>query len=352
MNIQNKIKQLFTKLDIAEQKKMLNELTRNSHPIEKAPKKIPVTKCPYCSSEKLSLNGHRGTVQRYKCKECQKIFTGRTGTFIHGIKDHKKFEQYLKLMTEQYLPIKMMALKIGISVQTAFDWRHKILSGLKNSPDSFTGITEIDDVWFLYSQKGRKGLKFSRKRGGSHRQGDNKYQVKLLITTDRAKHKDLSVVKIGRISKTDIQGKIGGKFNESCVLVSDKHRSISSFAKSEGIAHKSFKTSKHTAGGEFHIQTVNNYATRLKKIVNQDLRGVSTKYLQNYSNWFGEMEEIKNQQDGYKVIKKRLLRKKGAWSIYTNTEKSYKKFIKSHSERTYRCPTKRKWATSISNDRE
>lgn len=349
MQIQEKIKQLFARLDIAEQKRVLKSLENTSQPMDSTVKQVPVTSCPYCGSTHFSKNGKRGTTQRYFCKGCVKIFTGKTGTFLHGIKDRKKFKRYFKLMFEQYLPLSVMSEKIGISHQTAFDWRHKILSGLNITTDEFKGITEIDDIWFLYSQKGRKGLKYSRIRGGSHRQGDSKYQVKLLITADRQKEKDMSVLKIGRISKSDIKRKIGGKFNESCTLVSDKHSSISSFARSEGIRHKRFVSTKHTAGNDYHVQTVNNMATRLKNIVNHQLRGVSTKYLQNYSNWFGQKEEIKNQPKGIQKVGKTLLKSKEAWGTFTNTEKKYKKFIKAYSERTYRCPTKRKWKTSISN---
>ncbi len=54
-------------------------------------------------------------------------------------------------------------------------------------------------------------------------------------------------------------------------LVSDKHRSISAFAKAENVKHVSFISSKHTAGGEFHVQNVNNMASRLKSIVNPQI---------------------------------------------------------------------------------
>jgi transposase-like protein len=349
MQIQDKIKKLFDMLDGAEQIKILKQLERKKKQVDTTVKTIPVSICPFCGSSDFSKNGLRGTVQRYLCKTCRKVFTGKTGTFVHGIKESKKFEKYFRLMFEQYLPLSEISEKVGISIQTAFDWRHKILSGLNITTDEFNGITEIDDIWFLYSQKGRKGLKYSRKRGGSSRQGDNKFQVKLLITADREKQKDMSVLKIGRISKSDIQRRIGGKFNESCTLVSDKHRSISSFAKSEKIHHKSFKSSIHTAGKEYHVQTVNNMATRLKKIVNHQLRGVSTKYLQNYSNWFCKIEEIKNKPKEILNVKKTLLKSKDVWDKFATTEKEYKYFIENYSERTYRCPTKRTWKTNISN---
>jgi len=55
--------------------------------------------------------------------------------------------------------------------------------------------------------------------------------------------------------------------------VSDKHRSISAFAKSKRMEHINFKSSKHTAGGEYHVQNVNNIASGMKSFVNQWLRG-------------------------------------------------------------------------------
>src|SRR3990172_6718088 len=193
MQIQEKIQQLFGRLGKDEQRAVLRALEHRNREVDSTNKQFSIKACPYCKSTDFCKNGSRGAMQRYFCKDCKKIFTGKTGTFLHGIKDYKKFERYFKLMFEQYLPLHVMSEKIGISIQTAFDWRHRILSDLRITTDEFNGITEIDDIWFLYSQKGRKGLKYSRIRGGSSRQGDNKYKVKLLITADRQNDKDMSV---------------------------------------------------------------------------------------------------------------------------------------------------------------
>ena len=69
--------------------------------------------------------------------------------------------------------------------------------------DKFTAETQIDDLWFLYSQKGRKGLSYDRKRSGSKRQGDNNIQVKIIAASDK-KQVEMKVAKIGRISANDI----------------------------------------------------------------------------------------------------------------------------------------------------
>lgn len=91
----------------------------------------------------------------------------------------------------------------------------------------------MNDIWFLYSQKGRKGVGYSSKRERSRRADDNDFQTKLLITSDRNKTTDLSVTNIGRLKKSDIKRKISGRFAADCTLVSDKHGSIAAFAKSE-----------------------------------------------------------------------------------------------------------------------
>ncbi len=65
------------------------------------------------------------------------------------------------MLKEGFVPLKIMSNRLGISIQTAFDWRHKTLCNLKSTGEDFVKITEIDDIWFLYSQKGRQGLKYS-----------------------------------------------------------------------------------------------------------------------------------------------------------------------------------------------
>ncbi|MEI8202629.1 MAG: IS1595 family transposase [Bacteroidota bacterium] len=224
MAIQDQIIELFNLLEKNDKILILKELHQVNMKSNITINTAPVDSCPYCSSSLILKNGHRSDSQRYKCKVCYMTFTSNSWTSFHGIKKIVKFEEYWTLMFQQYLPIHIIAKQIGISIQTAFDWRHKILSGLNANTEAFNGITEIDDIWFLYSQKGRQGLKYSRKQGSSKRQGDNKFQVKLLVTADRESNKDLSVAKIGRITKSDIERKVGGKFNSSCTLVSDKHR--------------------------------------------------------------------------------------------------------------------------------
>lgn len=341
----DQILSLFENLSELDRQMLLQELQSKYTNERRIFEDKPMMFCPFCESKLFTKNGKRGNLQKYKCKSCCKEFTSRTGTPTHKIQNPEKFEAYKSLLIDGYLPVRKIARKVGVSIQTAFDWRHKILSGLKSDDEKFKGVTEVDDIWFTYSQKGRKGLDYSRKRGGSKRAGDNDFQAKLLITSDRNSITDLSLVRIGRIKKSDLQRKVGGRFSDNSVLVSDKHRSIASFAKSEGLTHISFKASDHSAGKEYHVQNVNNIASRLKGVINHSLRGVSTKYLQNYANWY----KLQSVGDSDTNLDK-VMQNKDTWNMHINREGIYKRFVVNFSRRTYRCPVKRTYKSEYGTD--
>lgn len=298
MTRSEQIKDLFKKLSTDQQNELLKDLRSLRNESLTNITDSTIKECPYCKQTDIIKNGkHKGS-QRYLCKSCKRNFKLSTGREFYRIKKKGKFAEYKSIMIKEgLLPLKQMSSRLGISIQTSFDWRHKILSSINTGTQNFDGITEIDDLWFLYSQKGRKGLEYSRKRGGSKRKGDNNFQVKMLVTMDRNQSADLSVVRIGRLKSSDIKRKVGGKISKTATLVSDKHGSISAFAKRNNIEHINFKASDHIADNQHHVQTVNNLASRIKGKLNYALRGVSTKYLQNYSNWFQFNESSKNSDD-------------------------------------------------------
>jgi hypothetical protein len=46
-----------------------------------------------------------------------------------------------------------------VTYVTLFYWRHKILAALKQIPtESFQGIVEMDETYFLYSEKGKRNI--------------------------------------------------------------------------------------------------------------------------------------------------------------------------------------------------
>lgn len=331
MQIAEQIQTLFMQLSKKEQKILLEELPKTLHEID-----IPdyTGCCVHCQSKKVIKHSKYKSTQRYKCKACNRTFIPTTGTLTHHIKKPIKFAQYASIIEKEgLLTIKEMADRVKISIPTSFEWRHKILMSLPKKKDKFSDETQMDDLWFLYSQKGRKGLKYARKRGGSKRQGDNSFQVKILAASDK-NQVEMKVAKIGRISKNDIIQAIGNKFKRNTKLATDAHPSYQAFAKEMKLEHIKFNSKKHKAQTGENVQYINNLSGRLHTWLNRILRGVSTKYLQLYATYFAY-----KQTNKFEINK--LIYNTKIWDCFTNIEKMYEQFIVNKSVRTYRCPTSR-----------
>lgn len=64
------------------------------------------------------------------------------------------------------LPLRECARRCGISLDTSFKWRHRLLDGLQKIHNSvkLTGVVEADEVYFSISYKGSR--KFSAQHAG------------------------------------------------------------------------------------------------------------------------------------------------------------------------------------------
>ena len=256
--------------------------------------------CPHCGHSKYVKFGTDKGAKRYRCKSCRKSFTEFSGTWLAGLHRKDKIEAYLVLMIEEKSLDKIKE-ELGINKKTAFDWRHKILSSLKNiDKDTFSGITESDETFLLFSEKGKRTLtRKGKKRGGkAKKKGISNEQVAIIATADRAGQQDLSVATIGRLKKVDIEKSIGNRISDKTILCSDSHVSFKGFAIDNAIEHHTIRADlkQFVKDGIYHVQHVNSIHNRLKKWINQQFWGVSTKYLQQYLNWFRIKEMLKYKQ--------------------------------------------------------
>ena len=82
-----------------------------------------VTACPDCDSPEITAKGYRNSIRKYKCKACGRNFSATNNTSLYRIHKKDKWEAYLQCM-EDGLSIRKAAKRVGISIQTSFDWRH------------------------------------------------------------------------------------------------------------------------------------------------------------------------------------------------------------------------------------
>jgi transposase-like protein len=335
------IKSELLKLSLPDRQRLISEIQskdsepRQTYGCEQSRRELLNNRqglCPHCGHNKYVKFGFKSKSQRYKCKSCRRSFTEYSGTWMAGIHSKEKLDDYLSLMVQEK-SLDKIKVALSINKKTAFDWRHKVLASLSDTDkDDFTGITESDETFFLNSEKGRKVTnREPRKRGGpSKTRGIGSDQVAVIVTQDRKDALDLTVATMGRLKKRDIENAIGGRIKPNqTVLCSDAHVSYKGFATDNRIEHHPLKgvIKQRIKNGVYHIQHVNSTHNRVKKWIDNTFWGVSTKYLQQYLNWYRIKERIKNRNDKLKVFTQKVSEDISAYQKYKAINLCYEKLL-------------------------
>ncbi|TVP84516.1 MAG: IS1595 family transposase [Alkalicoccus sp.] len=266
-------------------------------------------RCPACESQHIVRFGTYATIvdgepvkkQRYRCKACSITFTDLTNTTLYRTRRLNQWMKFIECMLEGFFLRKSAALVGNVTHVTLFYWRHKLLSSLKQMEiANFQGIVEMDETYFLYSEKGQRKIRDrkARKRGGAaKKRGISNEQVCVLVARDRDKVTFSQTLGIGRLTKVQLHNAIGHKLSKENVLCTDAWRAFKTYATEKGMPIYQFKSDgKVRTKGLYHIQNVNNYHSRLKGWI-QRFNGVATKYLNNYLTWFQVLESVHHQRN-------------------------------------------------------
>jgi len=310
MKTSEEIKGLFNELSIGIQNELLGDLLMEQElqgkVLQEAGDLVVKNRdkkpCPHCLSSKVYKRGKQKDVQMYKCNACSKWYSETTGTPLYDIKLKSKWQSYLNCM-EQGMSIKKIAKELHISIQTSFDWRHKILSSLEQFvPNQLSKEVECDELELALSNKGSRSLeRKARKRGTDFKRNQDTNEittVQVVTAVQRNGEKYLKAVASKRLSKAQISKVFDGKLAENTTLITDKHPSYKAFVKDNPtIKHKALLAKEHVDKNDktIHLQKVNNVHSQLRTFL-RPFNGVSSKYLQNYLNWYAYIDHIRNSK--------------------------------------------------------
>jgi transposase-like protein len=282
---------------------LVSELTIDIKEIQSTQKSSESCHCPHCKSSETKKIGFQYGVQRYCCKACGRNYRDSTGTFNARMRKGKG--ERMKVYMRHFMAgesLRTCAKHAEISLPTSFKWRHRILAALELSQNQviLRGIVESDDLFIAYSQKGQRNLdRAPRKRGKGmfepKKRGISDEKVAVVVSQDRKGSKHLRVATRGRISTDDLSVVLKDKIAPDSILCSDTHHSYIGFATKNNLQHKTIKASAKEVvkEGKYHVQHVNQTGSELKKWL-EKYNGVSTKYLQQYLNWFAIKKQIEN----------------------------------------------------------
>ena len=251
--------------------------------------------CIYCESSHIVKNGRRSDgTQRFLCRDCGRTFVPASGTVSSWT--HKRlsvWKKYIDCMMDKKT-LKVSAEECGISMGTAFAWRHKILDSLQRMADHVIlgGTVEADETFVNVSFKGnhhgKNGFRMpkeSHKRGNDiHTGGLSDDKVCILCAVDPAGIPVSKAGKTGKVSSACVEKVLADRIRPDSILCTDNEKAYLRYAKEHGLCLIQMETDRRTAG-QYTIQRINAYHSHLKGFLSC-FGGVSSKYLNNYLAWY------------------------------------------------------------------
>lgn len=273
----------------------------------------PIATCRKCESSQIAKFGKdKNGKQRYKCRSCGCTFTGTSfSAFAHSHCAPDVWKKYIPLLLSR-CSLEKCASECGISVRTAFLWRHKILGLLQKDQENrfMNGIVEADDMFFSISYKGNhtKSKKFVMPREAFKRGTDNTgtsgSKACVMCAVERKGHVYGEVLGVGAANCDMLSYAFGSRLLEDTIVVADKAHSTKKYFDSTNIelvqtaAHSISKkqSSPPEIKGVYHLQNINNLHRRFRTFM-RNYNGVATKYLNNYVNLYIWLENHKKEKN-------------------------------------------------------
>ena len=242
--------------------------------------------CPHCAAERVVKNGTARGLQRFKYRECGKMFCALTGTPLAHLHMRGKYPLAHKWPDQAAalrdgLTLHEVAENLNIAVSTAFRWRHRFLALPKTvQAQALIGIAEADETYFLRPNKGRrKGLgRPARERGLSGK------QVPVLVVHDRSGSTADFILEI--VDKAHVSAVLKPLLAQDAILCTDSSKALATAAMDIGVMHHPVNLAAGIrVDGPWHVQNVNAYHSRLKNWMRR-FKGVATRYMDSYLGWF------------------------------------------------------------------
>jgi transposase-like protein len=277
----------------SEQRSKLGEVLAEPAPqaavvaaIEESPRNL--RQCPHCQCERSVSRGTSNGLRRFCCTACGKTFNALTGTPLARLRKKDRWLEFGEALSEGDT-VKESAERCGVAASTAFRWRHRFLGAAKSEKKPLAGIVEIDETFVLASKKGERKLgRKPRRRGGkAQKRGVSDEQTPVLVAVDRS-GTTLTAV-LDAVTAKAIHAVLEPVLAKDALLVSDANNVYPPCAKALGVSHEAINLSRgERTRGDLHIQTVNSRHERLKTFL-RPRRGIATKYLGSYLNWFQQI---------------------------------------------------------------
>ena len=185
-----------------------------------------------------------------------------------------------------------MASKIGVSTKTAFVLRFKIISCLKKiiNNKNLEGTSQLDEYYLPVNLKGTKPNKMpriskKRQKNGTGKSGISKHTVCVTSGVDENDNMIFKVAGTSNVSSDMIKNTVAKYVSKNSKVITDCKSSYESVAKENNWDLKQIKSKTYVDNEGNNLATINSLHSELDYFLS-GFRGVSTKHLSEYLDWF------------------------------------------------------------------
>lgn len=228
--------------------------------------------CPKCHSEKVIKFGFYNGIQRYKCKNegcCKTFIDEKNNPFRCSKKFKENWEQYFELFIKG-ISLRECAAKMGITLVTAFFWRHRFLADLceKNYIKKIGSYVELTKLVLYENFKGDRGY-------------HSEQRDKIIVVNALNDSIDISSIIAGRkfLGFYEIKDNIIPRIDNKAYVVGFQDGRLKTFAN----ALNEIRNVK-LEGDNNELKIDLAYSNKVKKWLNK-FNGVASKYLEHYLSW-------------------------------------------------------------------
>lgn len=281
--------------------KYIEELSKNDtdtdicEPSEQLSEPEPLKPCPHCHTDNVKKTGFGRGKQRFQCKDCMKHYVTTTGTIMEN--SHYGAEVWETVTADTLakdVSLDKTAEKTGLSHNTAFNMRHKILLVLeakkKKEPTKISGISELDETYVLECEKGRKfdedAPRKPRKHGAvASKRGISDEQICIMTGAQRGGAVYAETVNRAHPSNEEIKLVFKGLIAPGTIAFTDGLKGYKCLETAVDCVIESVPNDTQKRTGTVNLNNVNGFHSHIKDKY-KHYRGVATKYLNRYNALF------------------------------------------------------------------